>query len=485
MMDEKFAKEGLTFDDVLLIPGKSDVLPRDVNLQARLTRTIMLNIPVVSAAMDTVTESVMATAMALEGGLGIIHKNMSPQQQAAEVAAVKTVRRQPVASIAHLELRQTVLEAREQLERFNVYAMPLMDAHRLVGIIALPDLAYEEPQFVLNHLLNTRLKGILPDDLDTIGLSGMLTHWGIRELALCDDAGSPAGFISVEEAARTLAYPDSVCDDQGRLLTGAAVGASQNLIQRAQALVEAGVDVLVLDSAHGHSLGIVRAVALLKQSFPTTPIVAGNVATGEAVRDLVIAGADAVKVGVGPGSICTTRIVAGVGMPQITAIYECAQEAARHDTPIIADGGIRYSGDITKALAAGGNTVMLGGILAGTSETPGEIATVGNRKFKTYRGMGSVGGMERGGRDRYFQETPSKLVPEGIEGRVPFKGPVHEMLYQLMGGLRAGMGYCGTPSLAALQAESRFVRITSAGLRESHAHDVDQTAEAPNYRPDL
>ena len=483
-MDDKFAREGLTFDDVLLIPGKSDVLPRDVDLGTQLTRTIHLNIPIVSAAMDTVTESTMAMAMALEGGIGIIHKNMSIERQAAEVAAVKSACVHPPSSVAHLDPRQTVLEAHDLLERFNILALPLMEGRHLVGLVTSSDLAFEEPSTLLSQMLHTSSKIAVPASLDAQGLSTYLAKWGMQELALTDADGQVAGFATIGEITRTLTSPEVVVDDRGRLLVGAAVGVSADLLARARSLVEAGADLLVLDSAHGHSLGIVRAVALLKQAFPVVPILAGNVATPEAVRDLVIAGADAVKVGIGPGSICTTRIIAGVGMPQITAIYECGLEAQRHDVPIVADGGVRYSGDVTKALAAGGSTVMLGGLLAATVESPGEIVTAGNKQYKSYRGMGSLGAMEQGSSDRYFQDTRFKLVPEGIEGRVPLKGSVHDVLYQLLGGLRAGMGYCGTSTLDLLRSESRFVRITGAGLRESHPHDVDMTNESPNYSPE-
>ncbi|MHB8105997.1 MAG: IMP dehydrogenase [Candidatus Cryosericum sp.] len=480
-MDDKFAREGLTFDDVLLIPGKSDVLPHDVDLSTQLTRSIHLNIPIVSAAMDTVTESTMAAEMALEGGIGIIHKNMSIERQAAEVATVKSICIHAPSSIAHLDPRQTVLEARNLLDQFNVLALPLMEGRHLVGLVTSSDLAFEEPSALLSQLLHGSQKIAIPVALDVQGLHAYLAKWGIQELALTSSDGHLAGFATIDQITRTLASPEVVTDETGRLLVGAAVGVSADLLARARSLVEAGTDVLVLDSAHGHSLGIVRAVAVLKQAFPVVPILAGNVATPEAVRDLIIAGADAVKVGIGPGSICTTRIIAGVGMPQITAIYECAQEAARHDVPIVADGGIRYSGDITKALAAGGNTVMLGGLLAATIESPGDTVMEGSRQYKTYRGMGSLGAMEQGSSDRYFQDTRFKLVPEGIEGRVPLKGSVHDVLYQLLGGLRAGMGYCGTATIDLLRSESRFVRITGAGLRESHPHDVDMTNESPNY----
>ena len=483
-MDDKFAREGLTFDDVLLIPGKSDFLPHDVDLGTQLTRTIHLNIPIISAAMDTVTESAMATTMALEGGIGIVHKNMSIERQAAEVAAVKSTCVYSPSSIAHLDPRQTVLEAHDLLERFNILALPLMEGRRLVGLVTSSDLAFEEPSTLLSQLLHSSSKIAIPATLDTEGLSAYLAKWEMRELALTNADGQLACFATIDEITRTLASTEVVMDDGGRLLVGAAVGVATDLLARARALVEAGTDVLVLDSAHGHSLGIVRAVALLKQAFPVIPILAGNVATPEAVRDLVIAGADAVKVGIGPGSICTTRIIAGVGMPQITAIYECAQEAQRHDIPIVADGGIRYSGDVTKALAAGGGTVMLGGLLAATIESPGEVVTSGNRQYKSYRGMGSLGAMEQGSSDRYFQDTRFKLVPEGIEGRVPLRGSVHDVLYQLLGGLRSGMGYCGTPTLDLLRSESRFVRITVACLRESHPHDVDMLNESPNYSPE-
>jgi IMP dehydrogenase len=480
-MDDKFAKEGLTFDDVLLIPGKSDVLPHDVDLGTQLTQSIRLNIPIVSAAMDTVTESAMAVAMALEGGLGFVHKNMSIERQAEEIATVKRTHLIPLASIARLDPRQTVLEAHDLLERFNAVALPLMDGRRLIGLVSHSDLAFEEPATQLSQLLRTSSKIAVPEGLDEVGLNAYFAKWGIQELALADAAEQPTGFAPIDKLTQTLAYPNAVLDESGRLLAGAAVGVASDLLARARALVEAGTDLLVLDSAHGHSLGIVRAVALLKQTFPAMPILAGNVATPEAVRDLVIAGADAVKVGIGPGSICTTRIIAGVGMPQITAVYDCAQEAQRHGTPIVADGGIRYSGDITKALAAGANVVMLGGLLAATAESPGETIIEQGRHYKNYRGMGSLSAMRQGSGDRYFQNNRSKLVPEGIEGRVPLKGSVHEVLYQLLGGLRSGMGYCGTPTIDLLRTESRFVRITGAGLRESHPHDVRMTDESPNY----
>jgi len=407
---------------------------------------------------------------------------MSVERQAAEVTTVKSICMHTPGSIAHLDPRQTVLEAHDLLERFNVFALPLMVGRRLVGLVTPSDLAFEESSTLLSQLLHVSSKIAVPPGLDAPGLSTHLAKWGIQELALTGTDGQLAGFATIGEMTRTLACPEAVTDDKGRLLVGGAVAVATDLLTRARSLVEAGADLLVLDSAHGHSLGIVRAVALLKQTFPAVPILAGNVATPEAVRDLVIAGADAVKVGIGPGSICTTRIVAGVGMPQITAIYECAQAAQRHDVPLVADGGIRYSGDIVKALAAGGNTVMLGGLLAATAESPGDVVTAGNRQYKTYRGMGSLGAMEQGSSDRYFQETRFKLVPEGIEGRVPLRGSVHDVLYQLLGGLRAGMGYCGTPTIDLLRSESRFVRITGAGLRESHPHDVDMTNENPNHR---
>ncbi len=483
-MDDKFAKEGLTFDDVLLIPGKSDVLPHDVELQTHLTRSLKLNIPIVSAAMDTVTESGMATAMALEGGIGIIHKNMTIDRQAGEVRAVKGTLRYPLTRLAHLETHQTVREAQDLLERLSTFALPLFDHHHLAGIVTLSDLAFEESSSPLSQLLQHDSRVPIASGLSASELAAQLAKWGLQQAALTDADGSPAGSADIQEAVRTFAFPDAACDENGRLLVGAAVGVATDLLQRAGALVDAGADVLVLDSAHGHSLGIVRAVALLKQSFPTTPIIAGNVATAEAVRDLVIAGADAVKVGIGPGSICTTRIIAGVGMPQITAIYDCAEEADRHDIPVIADGGIRYSGDIVKALAAGGSTVMLGSLLAGTIESPGTVVTANGKEYKLYRGMGSINAMKKGSSDRYFQDARSKLVPEGIEGKIPLGGSLHDVIFQMIGGLRSGMGYCGTPTIDRLRTETRFVRITGAGLRESHPHDIDITVTGPNYHPE-
>ena len=482
-MNDKFAREGLTFDDVLLIPGKSDVLPASVDIGTQLTRTLHLNIPIVSAAMDTVTEHSMAAAMALEGGLGFVHKNMAIERQTAEVAAVKQITIRPVNSIAHLDLHQTVVESRELLDRLGVFAVPLLDGRRLVGFVTPSDVAFEEPSLPLGQVVHPAGRIPLPLNLDADGLAEYLAQWDIHELALVGPGGAPEGFADVADVARTLAFPESVTDARGCLMVGAAVGVAPDLMARARSLIDAGADVLVLDSAHGHSLGVVRAVALLKQSFPSVPVVVGNVATPEAVRDLVIAGADAIKVGIGPGSICTTRIVAGVGMPQITAIYDCAEEALKHDVPIVADGGIRYSGDVTKALAAGGSTVMLGKLLAATLESPGELVTDHGTTYKSYRGMGSVDAMRSGSSDRYFQSGHSKLVPEGVEGRVPVRGSVHDVLFQLLGGLRAGMGYCGAPTIEVLRNESRFVRITGAGLRESHAHDIDMTDDSPNYNP--
>mgnify|MGYP006278455653 CR=1 FL=1 len=483
---EKFQKEGLTFDDVLLVPGKSEVLPREVSTKTRLTRNINLNIPILSAGMDTVTESKMAIAMAREGGIGVIHKNMSIEAQAEEVDRVKRSESGVIVDPFYLHPENFIYEAEEIMSNYKISGVPIVNENRkLVGIITNRDLRFvDDYGRKINEVMTSEDLVTAPVGTTLDQAQGILQEHKIEKLPLVDDDYILKGLITIKDIEKAEKYPNAAKDKQSRLLVAAAVGIARDTEERAKALVEAGVDVLVLDTAHGHSIGVIEAVKNLKSQFPEVDLIAGNVATAESVNDLIEAGADAVKVGVGPGSICTTRVVAGVGVPQITAVYDCAQEAKKHNVPIIADGGIKYSGDVVKALAAGADTVMLGSILAGTGEAPGELEIYKGRSYKTYRGMGSLGAMKEGSKDRYFQEDAKKLVPEGIEGRVPYKGPVSDTIYQLVGGLRSGMGYCGTPSISDLKEKSKFVRITGAGLRESHPHDVTITKEAPNYSVD-
>jgi IMP dehydrogenase len=484
-MDQKFGSEALTFDDVLLVPARSAVLPRDVDVSTRLTRHLRLNIPLISAAMDTVTEARMAIAMAREGGIGIIHKSMPIEAQAEEVDKVKRSEHGIIADPVFVHPDDMIEAALRIMARYRISGVPVVDraSHKLVGILTNRDLRFEE-----NH--NQPVGNVMTHENLITGPVGttleqareILRKRKVEKLPLVDEEGHLKGLLTIKDIEKAKKYPNSAKDARGRLLCGAAIGVSADMMDRAGALVQAGVDVLVLDSAHGHSEGILRALSAVKEKFPQVQVIAGNVATPEGTRDLIQAGADAVKVGIGPGSICTTRVVAGIGVPQITAIYECAMEAEKHGVPVIADGGIKFSGDIVKALAAGGSTVMLGSLLAGTEESPGEMEIYQGRSFKAYRGMGSMGAMKEGGSaDRYFQANAPKLVPEGIEGRVPYKGALQDTIFQLVGGLRAGMGYCGTPTIEDLRKNAKFRRITAAGLRESHPHDVHITKEAPNY----
>ncbi|HLN60445.1 MAG TPA: IMP dehydrogenase [Symbiobacteriaceae bacterium] len=483
-MEEKFGAEALTFDDVLLVPARSEVLPRDVDVSTRLTKAIRLNIPLLSSAMDTVTEARMAIAMAREGGVGIIHKSMAIEAQADEVDKVKRSEHGVIADPIFVYPDDMVDRALELMARYRISGTPVVDraSHKLVGILTNRDLRFEDnwKQPVANIMTH---EGLVTAPVGTTldQAREILRRKKVEKLPLVDEHGVLKGLLTIKDIEKAKKYPNSAKDARGRLLCGAAVGVSADLLQRAGALLEAGVDVLVLDSAHGHSRGIMDAIVSLKKAFPKAQVVAGNVATYDGCRDLIAAGADAVKVGIGPGSICTTRVVAGIGVPQITAIYECAQAAKETDTPIIADGGIKYSGDIVKAVAAGASSIMIGSLFAGTDESPGEMEIYQGRSFKVYRGMGSMGAMKQGSGDRYFQEGAPKLVPEGIEGRVPYRGAVAETVFQMVGGLRAGMGYCGTPTVDDLRINGKFRRITSAGLRESHPHDVHITKEAPNY----
>ncbi|BAD41899.1 IMP dehydrogenase [Symbiobacterium thermophilum] len=483
-MDAKFGPEALTFDDVLLVPAHSEVLPRDVDVSTRLTRKIRLNIPLVSAAMDTVTEARMAIAMAREGGIGIIHKSMSIERQAEEVDKVKRSEHGIIVDPVFVHPDDMIETALQLMARYRISGTPVVErgTHKLVGILTNRDLRFEDNwnQPVGNVMTRENLI-TAPVGTTLEQAREILRHAKVEKLPLVDEHGVLKGLITIKDIEKAKKYPNSAKDEHGRLLCGAAVGVSDDLMERAGALVDAGVDVLVLDSAHGHSRGIMEALRKVKRNFPQVQVIAGNVATYEGTRDLIEAGADAVKVGIGPGSICTTRVVAGIGVPQITAIYESARAADEYDVPIIADGGIKYSGDITKAIAAGASAVMIGSLFAGTDESPGEMEIYQGRSFKVYRGMGSLGAMKQGSGDRYFQEGAPKLVPEGIEGRVPYRGPLAEMVFQLVGGLRAGMGYCGTRTIEELRKNGKFCRITAAGLRESHPHDVMITKEAPNY----
>lgn len=480
---EKFLKEGLTFDDVLLIPAKSDVLPRSICLQTRLTKKITLNIPLMSAAMDTVTEAAMAIAMAREGGIGIIHKNMTAEQQADEVTKVKRSESGVIVNPFYLSPDNFVYEADELMAKYRISGVPICGADKkLVGIITNRDIRFlEDYSMPIRDVMTKENLVTAPVGTTLAQAQEILRRHKIEKLPLLDENGVLMGLITIKDIEKATKYPNSAKDANGRLLCGAAIGVTSDVKERAGALLEAGADVLVLDSAHGHSKNILECVATVKGAYPDCQLIAGNIATAEAAEALIRAGADAVKVGIGPGSICTTRVVAGIGVPQITAVYDVACAAAKYDIPVISDGGIKYSGDIVKAIAAGADTIMVGSLLAGCEESPGDTEIYQGRSFKVYRGMGSLAAMEKGSRDRYFQENTKKLVPEGVEGRVPYKGMLADTVYQLLGGLRAGMGYCGTPTIPDLQRNGRFIRITSAGLRESHPHDINITKEAPNY----
>ncbi len=480
---EKFLKEGLTFDDVLLIPAKSDITPNMVSLETQLTKTIKLNIPMMSAAMDTVTESRLAIAMAREGGTGVIHKNMSIEQQMDEVERVKRSENGVIVNPFFLSPDNYVYEADELMGKYKISGVPICDEERrLIGIITNRDM-----RFLDNHQM--KIKEVMTkDNLITAPVGTTLAEAQeilrankIEKLPIVDDKFILRGLITIKDIEKASKYPHSTKDKNGRLLCGAAIGVTADVLDRAGALLGAGADFLVLDSAHGHSKNIISCVDKVKSAFPEAQVVAGNIATAAAARDLVMAGADAVKVGIGPGSICTTRVVAGIGVPQITAIYDAACAAAEAGVPVIADGGIKYSGDLVKAIAAGASVVMIGSLFAGCEESPGTTEIYQGRQFKVYRGMGSLAAMACGSKDRYFQENARKLVPEGVEGRVPYKGPLSDTVFQLIGGIRSGMGYCGCPTIAELQERGQFVRITGAGLRESHPHDINITKEAPNY----
>jgi IMP dehydrogenase len=485
MWENKFEKEGLTFDDVLLVPAKSEVLPRDVSLKVNLTDKIKLNIPIISAGMDTVTEAEMAIAMARQGGIGIIHKNMTPEKQAEQVDKVKRSESGVITNPFFLTPEKQIFEADHLMGKYRISGVPIvnnLDEKKLVGILTNRDLRFiQDYSIKISDVMTKENLVTAPVGTTLAEAEKILQKYKIEKLPLVDDAGVLKGLITIKDIEKVIEFPNSAKDEQGRLLVGAAVGVSQDTEMRLDLLANAGVDLIVIDTAHGHSKGVIDTVKDICEKYPNLAIVAGNVATAEATKALFEAGADIVKVGIGPGSICTTRVIAGVGVPQITAIYDCANEARKHGKSIIADGGIKYSGDIVKALAAGGHAVMLGSLLAGVSESPGETEIFQGRRFKVYRGMGSVSAMEKGSSDRYFQEENKKYVPEGIEGRLPYKGPLSDTVYQLVGGIRSGMGYVGAADLEALRENTQFIRMTGAGLRESHPHDVQITKEAPNY----
>ena len=482
MRDDKFGMRGLTFDDVLLVPAASDVLPSQVELKTQLTRDITLNIPMIGSGMDTVTESRMAIAMAREGGLGVIHKNMSIEEQAHEVDKVKRSEHGVIVDPIFLSPQNLLSDAAEIMEKYKISGVPITEHGKLVGIITNRDMRFETD--LTRQIGDCMTKDSLVAASEGTSLEeakAILSEHRIEKLPLVDGDGNLKGLITIKDIEKATKYPNAAKDASGRLLVGAAVGVSQDMYDRLDALVSAKADVIIVDTAHGHSAGVLRTLKDIKQAYPHIPVIAGNVATAAGTEALIEAGADAVKVGIGPGSICTTRVIAGIGVPQITAVYESAQVGRRYGIPIIADGGIKYSGDIAKAIAAGANVVMMGNILAGTDESPGEQVIYQGRSYKVYRGMGSLGAMKLGSKDRYFQTEAKKLVPEGIEGRVPYKGMLADTIFQMVGGLRASMGYCGCHNIQEMIENTQFIQITAAGLRESHPHDVSITVEAPNY----
>jgi IMP dehydrogenase len=482
MNGEKVVKKGLTFDDVLLIPAKSQVLPKEVDVSTYLTRKIKLNIPIVSASMDTVTEARMAIAVAREGGIGIIHKNMSIEHQASEVDKVKRSEHGVIVDPFHLGPERPISDALALMENYHISGVPVTQDGKLIGILTNRDLRFETDMSKrIGQVMTSQNLVTAPEGTTLSQAQEILKRYKIEKLPIVDGNGNLKGLITIKDIEKAIKYPNSAKDAKGRLLAGAAVGVTSDMMDRVASLIDAKVDVVVLDTAHGHSNGVLDAIYRIKSAYPDLQLIAGNVATYQGTEDLIKAGADAVKVGIGPGSICTTRVVAGIGVPQITAIMDSAEAAAKYGIPIIADGGIKYSGDIPKAIAAGADTVMIGSLLAGTEESPGEIEIYQGRSFKVYRGMGSLGAMASGSKDRYFQQDAKKLVPEGVEGRVPYKGAAAETIYQLIGGLRAGMGYCGTSNIKELKEKTQFMLITAAGLKESHPHDVYITKEAPNY----
>lgn len=482
MREDKFGKQGLTFDDVLLIPAHSDVLPRDVDVRTHLTQNVTLNIPVMSAGMDTVTEAEMAIAMAREGGIGVIHKNMSIDEQAREVKLVKRSEHGIIVDPIYLAPDNTLSDADELMNKYHISGVPITENGKLVGIITNRDMRFEtDLSRPISDIMTSKGLITAPEHTTMEEAKRILQAHRIEKLPLVDDNGHLKGLITIRDIEKMRKYPNSNKDSDGRLKVAAAIGVTSDVEDRVEALLDAKADVLVIDTAHGHSEGVLQTIRRLRMAFPHLELIAGNVATYDATKALIEAGVSAVKVGIGPGSICTTRVIAGIGVPQITAIYDCAKAAEGTGIPIIADGGIQYSGDIAKALGAGASCVMLGNLLAGTEEAPGEMIIYQGKNYKSYRGMGSLGAMQAGSKDRYFQQNAKKLVPEGIEGRIPYKGHVSDVLFQLIGGLRASMGYCGAKDIKAMNEDTQFIQITGAGLRESHPHDVSITKEAPNY----
>ncbi len=478
----KFVKEGLTFDDVLLIPAKSEILPTQVNTSTYLTKKIKLNIPIMSAGMDTVTEGRLAIAIAREGGIGIIHKNMSIERQAMEVDKVKRSENGVIIDPLHLSADHLIADALELMERYHISGIPITKMGKLIGIITNRDLRFETDMHKkIGEAMTTENLVTAPEGTNLEEAEAILKRHKIEKLPIVDEEGNLKGLITIKDIEKAIQYPNSAKDDRGRLLVGAAVGTGKGSKERIEALVNAQVDVIVIDTAHGHSKNVIEMVKEVKATYPDLQLIAGNVATEEAARELIEAGADAIKVGIGPGSICTTRVISGVGVPQITAIYDCAQVADEYGIPVIADGGIKLSGDITKAIAAGASVVMIGSLFAGTEESPGETIIYQGRSYKAYRGMGSLAAMKAGSSDRYFQEGQKKLVPEGVEGKVPYKGALSDTIFQMIGGLRSGMGYCGTATIKELRERGQFIKITPAGLQESHPHDISITKQPPNY----
>ena len=481
----KIIGESITFDDVLLVPSYSEVIPNEVDLSTYLTKTVRLNIPMMSASMDTVTEHRMAIAMARQGGIGIIHKNMSIAAQAEEADKVKRSENGVITDPFYLSPEHTLAEANELMGKFRISGVPITEGKKLVGIITNRDLKFETDftkkikESMTSEGLITAREGITLEEAKKI-----LAKARKEKLPIVDDNFNLKGLITIKDIEKQIKYPMSAKDEKGRLLCGAGVGITSNVLERVEALIKAQVDVIVLDSSHGHSANVIRCLKMIKEAYPELPVIAGNIATGQAARDLIEAGADAVKVGIGPGSICTTRVVSGIGVPQVSAIMDCYEVAKEYGIPVIADGGIKYSGDITKSIAAGANVCMMGSIFAGCDEAPGEFELFQGRKYKVYRGMGSISAMENGSKDRYFQEGAKKLVPEGVEGRVAYKGTVEDTIFQLLGGLRSGMGLCGTPSIESLKENGKFIKISAASLKESHPHDIHITKEAPNYSTD-
>ncbi|HBL83658.1 MAG: IMP dehydrogenase [Clostridiales bacterium GWF2_38_85] len=483
-VNEKFAKEGLTYDDVLLIPSRSDILPTQIKLETKLTNRITLNIPLMTAAMDTVTDARMAIAIAREGGIGVIHKNMQITEQADQIERVKRSENGIIENPFFLSPDHYVYDANDLMAKYRISGVPICTDGKLVGIITNRDIRFlESYDLKISEVMTKDNIVTAPVGTTLIEAQRILRKHKIEKLPLVDDKGMLRGLITIKDIEKAIRYPNAAKDEYGRLLCAAAIGVTSDLLERSEALIKAGVDALVLDSAHGHSFGIIEAVKKVKAAFPNAQLIVGNIATAEAAIDLIEAGADCLKVGMGPGSICTTRVVAGIGVPQITAISDVAAVAKEKGIPIIGDGGVKYSGDIVKGIAAGADVIMIGSLVAGCEESPGELEIYQGRQFKTYRGMGSIGAMNSGSKDRYFQSGNTKLVPEGVEGRVAYKGYLSETIFQLIGGLRSGMGYCGAATIPDLQANAKFVKISNAGLKESHPHDVLITKEAPNYSP--